>query len=130
MKKVPNSELLVLQALWDQPDRTAGQIADALKADGKAVGVSSVQTLLRRLETKTLVRHNVEGKAFRYSATCEPHTVRAAHARDLLDRMFGGALSGFVTQLMEEEELSEAELLELRNLVDSKLNERKTNESR
>lgn len=122
--RVPNSELDVLQALWKQPRQSAKEIANTLKDLGKGVGISSVQTLLRRLESRGLVAHESEGKAFRFSATCEPNTVRVAHAKDLLDRMFGGAVSGFVTQLIEEEELDDDELRELRDLVDSKLHER------
>jgi len=125
MKRVPNSELEVLQALWRAPSQTAKQIADAMHEQGKAVSISSVQTLLRRLERRGLVRHAAAGKTFHFTATCEREDVRTAHARDLLDRMFGGAVSGFVTQLLEEEELSDAELRELRDLVDSKLKERK-----
>jgi BlaI family transcriptional regulator, penicillinase repressor len=124
-KRVPNSELLVLQVLWREPSQTAKQVSDALKAEGKEVSVSSVQTLLRRLEGRGLVQHDQEGKAFLYSAACEPNAVRVAHARDLLDRMFGGAISGFVTQLIDEEEISDEELRELRDLVDSKLKEKR-----
>ncbi len=122
MPRVPNSELDLLQVLWSRPNQTAKEVAEAL--EGKGVGISSVQTLLRRLESKGLVAHTADGKAFRFSATCEPNTVRVAHARALLDRMFGGAISGFVTQLMDEEEVSDEELRELRELVDSKLKER------
>jgi BlaI family penicillinase repressor len=125
MTRVPNSELDVLQTLWRHPKQTAKEIADSLKKSGKSVGISSVQTLLRRLETRGLVQRDEEAKAFRFSAACEPNTVRAAHARDLVDRMFGGAISGFVTQLIDDEEVSDEELRELRDLVDSKLKERK-----
>ena len=124
-KRVPNSELLVLQVLWRKPSQTAKQVSDVLRAEGKEVSVSSVQTLLRRLEGRGLVAHRQEGKAFLYSAACEPNAVRAAHARDLLDRMFGGAISGFVTQLIDEEEVSDEELRALRDLVDSKLKEKR-----
>jgi predicted transcriptional regulator len=72
-----------------------------------------------------LVKRQQVGKSYEYSSVTAPKKVRAAHARDLLDRMFGGALSGFVTQLMDEEEVSDEELRELRSLVDSKLKERK-----
>ena len=120
--RIPNSELDVLQVLWSRPNQTAKEIAEILK--DKGVGMSSVQTLLRRLEARNLVSHEAHGKAFRFFATCEPNTVRAAQARALLDRMFGGAISGFVTQLMDEEDVSDAELKELRELVDAKLKER------
>jgi len=124
MTRVPNSELEVLQVLWTETSSTAKRISEALLGRGRSVSVSSVQTLLRRLEARGLVAHRAEGKTFRYVATCRPDTVRAAHARDLVDRMFGGAVGGFVTQLIEEEDLSDEELRELRDLVDSKLQQR------
>jgi BlaI family transcriptional regulator, penicillinase repressor len=126
MKRVPNGEFQILQVLWNEPGQTAKQVSDALMMLGKGVGVSSVQTLLRRLESRELVTHEPFGRAFHYSACCEPNTVRAAYARDLLDRMFGGAISGFVTQLMDEEDVSEAELRELVDLVETKLKERQS----
>ena len=124
-KRVPNSELEVLQELWKQPHQTAKQIAESLNDGGKSVSVSSVQTLLRRLEKRKLVRHKTEGKTFLFSATGKPETVRSAHARDFIDRMFGGAAVGFVSQLVDDEELSDREMKDLRDLIDSKLKERK-----
>jgi len=124
--RVPNSELQLLQVLWSDPRQTPRQITESLNTAGKAVGLSSVQTLLRRLEARGLVKHEADGRTFCYSATCDPGSVRAAHARDLLDRMFEGTLSGFVTQLMDEEKISDTELRELVDLVEAKLKERKS----
>ena len=125
MKRVPNSELDVLQALWRSPSQTAKQIADRMHEQGRKVSISSVQTLLRRLEARRLVSHEATGKTFYFTATCEPDDVRSAHARDLLDRMFGGAVSGFVAQLMDEDEITDEELRELRAMIDANLKRRK-----
>lgn len=125
MNKVPKSELRILQVLWMRQRQSAKEIADVLKRDGHEINISSVQTLLRRLEARGLVDHEEDGKSFQFSATAKPSDVRTAHAKDFLDSMFGGALTGFVAQLVDEEEVSDDELRELRKLVDSKLKERK-----
>ena len=51
---VTNTELAILQVLWDQGETTRRQVADVLYPGGSEVHYATVQNLLGRLEAQGL----------------------------------------------------------------------------
>ena len=69
-KQVKDGELenAIMAALWSRPDgATAREVLDALP--GPALAVTTVLTVLDRLQTKGMVTRTKEGRAHRYAAT-------------------------------------------------------------
>ncbi len=64
-----NRELDVMAVLWERESATVAEVLDALPAE---LAYTTVLTVLRGLEAKGHVRHESEGKAFRYYPTVEP----------------------------------------------------------
>ena len=56
-------QLRIMQFLWEHGPATARTITKALDAD-EPIAHSTVQTLLRGLETKQAIAHQVEGRTF------------------------------------------------------------------
>ena len=56
-------QLRIMQVLWEKRRATAKEITDALNADEPTTH-STVQTLLRGLEAKQAIGHQVEGRTF------------------------------------------------------------------
>lgn len=56
-------QLLIIQVLWDKRRTTAREITDAINAS-EPIAHSTVQTLLRSLENKGSVSHEVDGRTF------------------------------------------------------------------
>jgi predicted transcriptional regulator len=80
--------------------------------DGE-LAFNTVQTLLRIMDEKGLVRHRRQGRKLVYSAA---HS-REREAARLLDRLFDGALDRLVLSLISARDPSPAELRELERLI-------------
>jgi predicted transcriptional regulator len=99
-----------MACLWRSGPATADRIREQL--DG-CPHDSSVRTLLRVLEAKGYIRHEVAGKAYVYTAAVSRRAAQSRAARGLLDRLFRGSAADLVLRLLEDEEISPEELREL-----------------
>ena len=105
-----------MQVLWLHGRATARQITDALSRS-KPIAHSTVQTLLRKLEAKGAVAHEVEERTFIFRPLYEQSEVAESATRDLLTRVFSGSVYGLVAHLLQHETISGDELMRLRALV-------------
>jgi predicted transcriptional regulator len=105
-------ELDVLKALWALG---SGSVRDVHRrmCPGGELAFNTVQTLLRIMEDKGLVRHRAEGRTFIY----EPLYGRDRVASRMLHRVFDGALDQVVLSLLQAKEASEEELRGLERLI-------------
>ena len=110
----------IMHILWAQKKVSARAITDALNED-EAVAHSTVQTLLRKLEVKGAVAHEVDERTFLFYPLVEEHKAKKSATRQLIDRVFGGSIAGLMAHLLENEKISKAELEEIRQ----RINERK-----
>ena len=106
----------VMQAVWQVDQATVEAVHDivARRRDLKEV---TTRTILRRLEHKGYLQHEVSGRAFIYRAVEEPRSLAARAVRQLIDRFCRGSIDELVTGLVEAEVLSEAELAALERSV-------------
>lgn len=88
---------------------SADQVRERLAATHPLTD-SSVRTLLRRLESRGLVKHTVKGKVFLYSAEATSTRVTARTVRTLIDRVWAGSGDRFLTTLLDEHVLAPADL--------------------
>ena len=109
-------QLQIMQVLWLHGRATARQITDALSRS-KPIAHSTVQTLLRKLEAKGAVAHEVEERTFIFRPLYEQSEVAESATRDLLTRVFSGSVYGLVAHLLQHETISGDELMRLRALV-------------
>jgi BlaI family transcriptional regulator, penicillinase repressor len=108
-----------MQVLWKLGRATAREITEALNAD-EPIAHSTVQTLLRGLEVKRAVGHDVEGRTFVFYALTREGQVARSVTRELLDRVFGGSVSELVAYLLKHEDLSAEELREIRRMINTR----------
>lgn len=112
----PHSESLtrresqIMQALWNGEELTADQVRAALSDD---LHDSTVRTLLRILETKGYVAHQVRGKAYVYRAAMPREKAQRRAVRGMLTRLFGGSAQDLVLRLLEDEEITPDQLDEI-----------------
>ena len=116
------AESEVMRILWASGGAT---VHDVVAAMPRAVAYTSMLTVLRILEKKGYVHHESHpdgGRAHVYKPLVQITNARRHHVRDLVDRLFGGQSEELVVGLLEEEDLSRADLERLRELIDSRLN--------
>src|SRR4051794_28327519 len=113
----------IMQVLWDRGRASAREITEALNEAGP-VAHSTVQTLLRQLEAKGAIGHEVDGRTFLFFPRLKEERVQRAATRDLLERVFAGDVGSLVAHLLKGERLSRAELDELQRLIDERRRDR------
>ena len=107
----------IMRILWDRKKVNAREITEALNKD-EAVAHSTVQTLLRRLEVKGAVNHEVDDRTFVFFPLVEERKARRSATRELVDRVFGGSIAGLMAHLLEHEKIPKAELEKMKKLID------------
>src|SRR5436190_15476284 len=84
-------QLQIMEVLWREGRATARQITDELSR-AKPIAHSTVQTLLRKLEAKGVIAHDVEERTFIFRPLYQPADITASATRDLLARVFHGSV--------------------------------------
>jgi len=106
----------VMHAVWRAQPATV-EAVHALVAERRDLKEVTTRTILRRLEHKDYLRHEVIGRAYVYRAVEEPRSLAARAVRQLIDRFCRGSVDELVTGLVEADVLSEAELAALERSV-------------
>ena len=115
------AESEIMKVLWDREGATVHEVVEGLP---RAVAYTTALTLLRILEQKGYVRHEPHpsgGRAHVYRPVVPASKTRQLHVRDLVDRLFGGRSDQLVVGLLDDENLTRAELERLRNAIESRL---------
>lgn len=110
-------EMDVARVLWDIGPATVRAIHEAMVRD-KAIDFATVQTYLRRLDTKGYVSSKLVNRVRVYSAKAKPKTVIRETVDELVERMFGGESMPLVKHLIEDRNLGSDEISELKALID------------
>ena len=105
-------EMDVLKALWAIGSGSVREVHERMCPGGE-LAFNTVQTLLRIMEDKGLVRHRSLGRVFIY----EPVYSRDKVTSRLLHRVFDGALDQVVLSLLQAKDASEDELKGLERLI-------------
>jgi BlaI family transcriptional regulator, penicillinase repressor len=113
----PSSDILtereaqLMDVLWNRGQATAEEVREALPDRPHD---STVRTLLRTLESKGYVAHAVQGKSFVYRAAQARDRVQRGAVRSFVTRLFGGSAEDLVLRLLEDEQITPAQLAEIR----------------
>lgn len=113
-------ELDVMNVLWDRGSATVSEVLEDLRDE---LAYTTVLTILRRLEKKGHVGHEAEGKAHRYVALLDREDVQDSTLQRITRKLFLDSPELLMSRLLRKGELSEAQLRELRTLVDERLGE-------
>ena len=109
-------EMEILKVLWERGPCSVRIVQDCLapreKRDEKAA-YNTVQTLLRIMEEKGLVKHRLKGRTFVYT----PCFSRDQSAARFLERVFDGAADQLVLSLLRSERIGKAELERMQDMI-------------
>lgn len=113
------SETEILRLVWQLDKATVQEVCDKLPAKRK-IAYATVQTLLRRLENKGYLKHDIRGKAHVFFAAVRKEHVVKKSVGDFLDRLFGGDPIPLMQYLAEHGKLDADDIEKLKQLVDKK----------
>lgn len=114
MLKLFDSELKVMEVLWEHGPMTAGDIAALLK---QSIGWSrnTTYTVIKKCIAKGAVRR--EEPKFLCVPLISRSDAQSFETKELIGRMFGGSRLQFLSQYLGQEDLTDSEIAELREIL-------------
>ncbi|HKW48789.1 MAG TPA: BlaI/MecI/CopY family transcriptional regulator [Gemmatimonadaceae bacterium] len=117
----PPRELAVMSVLWRLGSASVSDVRDALEEE---LAYTSVLSALQTLEEKGFVRHEAEGRAYRYFPTVEAERAGGSALARVRDAIFHGSVERMFAQLVSDKKLSRKELERMRQLISERLGEK------
>lgn len=125
-KKTPtDSELKILNVLWDQGPSTVHEVRDHLSQE-QSTGYTTVLKLLQIMHDKELVSREKEGRAHRYQAIIKKEDVQQHLLDRLMDSAFDGSMRQLIQQAISSDELDQDDWDELSTLMEQLKKQRDT----
>lgn len=106
------SEMRLLQILWDQNE---GTVEDVVNGHGETErpNYKTTQTLLRIMEKKGFIAHEVRGRVFVFKPVVSRKTIDDLSVQTLISRNFSGSTAGLLINLLESSPIKKKELDQL-----------------
>jgi predicted transcriptional regulator len=106
----------IMRVLWEEGEATVSRVHEALHPDrGRAL--TTIATMLAKMERKGVVAHRVEGRQFVYRPTVSEREVKRSMVAELTERLFEGDVTALVSHLLSEQEIDPEELSRLRRMI-------------
>ena len=112
------SELEVARIVWRLGSATVRQVLEQLPKN-RGLELKTVQTYLRRLESKGYVKTRKEGRSKVYIPKIRPDRVVREVVDDFIDRMFDGEAIPLLQHLINDRGLNDKEIDRLRKMLNS-----------
>ncbi len=90
--------------IWSHGASTAETCREAL-ASSRPMKDSTIRTVLRRLEEKGYLTHEVEGRTFVYKPSDKRRNVAVRAVKNIIDRFCGGSAEELVLGMVDNEVL-------------------------
>ena len=111
----------VLEAVWELGEGSVQQVRDLLVARGRTEpAYTTVLSVMQKLEKAGWLAHRAEGRVYVYRPTRSRDEADSSTARALLRRVFGGDPLRLFQHLIADEELSDADLKQIREMIERK----------
>jgi predicted transcriptional regulator len=105
--------------IWTHGPSTAEACREAL-AQSRPMKDSTIRTVLRRLEEKGYVTHEIEGRTFIYKASDARQNVAVRAVKGIIDRFCGGSAEQLVLGMVDNEVLDRKQLERLARKIAEK----------
>ncbi len=115
--QISEAESVIMEVLWRSKEATADDIIAEI-ATPQNWKPATIKTLLNRLLKKGSITARKDGRRFIYTASTQRSEYITERSKGLIDRFFGGRIAPFVSQLSEQEPLTQKDIGELKKLIE------------
>ena len=115
MKQLTEKEEEVMRKLWTRDEVTARELLEMYPEPRP--NFNTIATFLRILENKGWVKHRAISKVHLYRAALTQEEMGRKSVKSIAGKFFNGSLAGMVSSLLKDEELTEEQLRELKEIV-------------
>jgi BlaI family transcriptional regulator, penicillinase repressor len=111
-------ELDVMAILWERGDATVPEVREAMTDD---LAYTTVQTVLRTLESKGYVTHAEEGRFHRYRPLVAKEDAGKSALTRVVSKLFSGSPELLLSQLVSQRGVTDEQVRRMRKLLDTRL---------
>lgn len=108
-------QLAILRVLWDHGEATVADVHQRLSDRGLAL--TTIATMLRKMEDKGLVAHRENGRQFVYRTRLAPDQVERNLVGELVAKLFDGDPLALVNHLLRAGDIDLQDLEQLKQQV-------------
>ena len=116
-EKLFDSEAKVMEIIWNRGPLSAKEIS-LIAADSIGWDKNTTYTVIKKLESKGFIKRTDPG--FICTPLVSQEEMQKKEAVSLLNKVFGGSRKALFSALLEDEDLSDTEIKELRDLIDKR----------
>ena len=109
LKNLGEVEQVVMDYIWTHGASTAETCREAL-ASSRPMKDSTIRTVLRRLEEKGYLTHEIEGRTFIYKGADARQNVAVRAVKGIIDRFCGGSAEQLVLGMVDNAVLDRKQL--------------------
>ena len=110
-------QLAILHVLWERGEATSREVREAL-LPSRSLALTTVATLLSRLERKGVLDHRRQGRAHVFRPKVTRGDVRRNMVRELADNLFEGKPSQIVSHLLLSSQVDPDEIRRMQQVLD------------
>jgi len=119
LKNLGEVEQLVMDYIWAHGPSSSEACREAL-ASSRPMKDSTIRTVLRRLEEKGYLTHEIRGRTFIYRAADARQSVAVRAVKSIIDRFCGGSAEELVLGMVDNAVLSRKQLERLTRRIEEK----------
>ncbi len=111
------TEMEILNHVWEIGEASVTDIHEKIK-EYREIAYTTVMTIMKNLSDKEYLKYRQDGRSYIYSAAIQPNDVRFSLIDRLVDKVFKGSPKDLVQTLVQSENLSDEERLEIKQLIE------------
>lgn len=117
--KIPDTELEIMQVIWNNPTPISTSEVKAILEKERPWSIGALQTLLNRLIDRSFLKGEMQGKSKTYIPLVSEDEYLLFESQSFMRKLSGNSITKLVTSLYDAKSISDKDLAELREFIDS-----------
>jgi BlaI family transcriptional regulator, penicillinase repressor len=109
-------ELEIMKVVWQLESATVRQVYEHM-LESRRIAYTTVMTMMNILEQKGYLKKRQGDRAFVYQPSKPQKQVIRSMVREFVDRVFNGSAEPLLVHLVEDQQLSQSDLDEIRRMI-------------
>lgn len=115
--KLYDSEMKIMELIWEHEPVSAKELS-LIAQDEIGWNKNTTYTVIKKVVEKGYVKR--EDPDFICTSLISKEEVRGIETRSLVDRLFGGSKKALFSALLEDEDLTDEDIAELREMIEKR----------
>jgi len=119
LPQISEAEYEVMRIVWQHAPVSTNEIVEKLETT-TSWNPKTIQTLIKRLVTKHALTYEKRGRVFVYTPLVGENEYVSQESNSFLKKYYNGNIPAMLSAYLDNDELSEADIRDLRRLLDQR----------